>query len=69
MKRNIAAAPSADSPISMAPARTIGLSFTDYPIPASYSMGGILAWAFLVIVISILTSVLSPAAASCVRLL
>ncbi|MFZ5909003.1 MAG: ABC transporter permease [Chloroflexota bacterium] len=43
-------------PISVALARDIGLSFMDYPLPASYSPGGILAWAFLVVVISILAS-------------
>jgi putative ABC transport system permease protein len=43
-------------PISMFLAREIGLSFMDYPVPASFSIGGILAWALLVIVISIFAS-------------
>jgi putative ABC transport system permease protein len=43
-------------PISMLLAREIGLSFMDYPIAASYSMNGILIWAILVIVISIVAS-------------
>jgi len=43
-------------PISMVLAREVGLSFLDYPVPASFSMGGILAWAALVIVISIVAS-------------
>jgi putative ABC transport system permease protein len=45
-------------PISMLLAREIGLSFMDYPVPASYSAGGVLAWALLVIVISIVASFL-----------
>jgi len=45
-------------PISMLLAREIGLSFMDYPIAASFSMGGILAWALLVLVISIVASFL-----------
>ena len=45
-------------PISVLLARNIGQSFMDYPMPASYSPGGILAWAFLVIVISIIASFL-----------
>jgi putative ABC transport system permease protein len=45
-------------PISMVLARNIGLSFMDYPIPASFSLGGVLAWAALVIVISIVASFL-----------
>lgn len=43
-------------PISVLLAREIGLSFMDYPMPASYSIGGILAWAALVLVISIVAS-------------
>lgn len=43
-------------PISMFLAREIGLSFMDYPVPASFSIGGILIWAVLVIVISIFAS-------------
>lgn len=43
-------------PISMLLARAIGLSFMDYPIPASFSLNGILIWAALVIVISIVAS-------------
>jgi putative ABC transport system permease protein len=45
-------------PISMALARQIGISFMDYPIPASFSMGGVLVWALLVLVISIVASFL-----------
>lgn len=44
------------APISNALARDIGISFMDYPMPASFSMGGILVWAILVVVISILAS-------------
>jgi putative ABC transport system permease protein len=43
-------------PLSIPLARSIGLSFMNYPMPASYSIGGILAWASLVGVISILSS-------------
>jgi putative ABC transport system permease protein len=43
-------------PISMLLAREIGLSFMDYPISASFSMSGILIWAILVVVISIVAS-------------
>jgi putative ABC transport system permease protein len=43
-------------PISSSLARTVGLSFMDYPMTATTSLGGILAWALLVIVISILAS-------------
>jgi putative ABC transport system permease protein len=43
-------------PISMFLAREIGLSFMDYPVPASFSIGGILAWALLVILISVFAS-------------
>ena len=43
-------------PISSFLAREIGLSFMDYPVPASFSIGGILTWAVLVIVISIFAS-------------
>ncbi|KPL78811.1 hypothetical protein ADN00_06210 [Ornatilinea apprima] len=43
-------------PISVLLARAIGLSFMDFPMPASYSMGGIAIWAVLVVVISILAS-------------
>jgi putative ABC transport system permease protein len=46
------------APISVVLARTIGLSFMDYPIPASLSAGGILAWAVLTSVISIVASFL-----------
>jgi putative ABC transport system permease protein len=45
-------------PFSMILARAIGLSFMDYPMPASFSMSGIFLWALLVIVISILASFL-----------
>jgi len=40
----------------MALARTIGLAFMDTPMPATCSPGGILAWATLVIVISVFAS-------------
>jgi putative ABC transport system permease protein len=43
-------------PISDYLARTVGLSFMDYPMTAITSLGGILAWALLVIVISIVAS-------------
>jgi putative ABC transport system permease protein len=43
-------------PISIPLARSIGTSFMNYPMPASYSIGGILAWALLVFIISILSS-------------
>jgi putative ABC transport system permease protein len=43
-------------PLSVLLARTIGEAFMDYPMPASYSPGGILAWAGLVLVISIVAS-------------
>jgi ABC-type lipoprotein release transport system permease subunit len=43
-------------PISMVLSRQIGLSFMDYPVPASFSMGGVLTWALLVIVISTVAS-------------
>jgi len=43
-------------PISVLLARSIGLSFMDYPMRASFSLGGVLIWAALVIVISILAS-------------
>ena len=43
-------------PISIPLARTIGLSFMDYPMTASFSPEGVLIWAALVIVISIVAS-------------
>lgn len=43
-------------PITSVLAREVGLSFMDYPVPASFSIGGILTWAVLVIVISIFAS-------------
>jgi len=43
-------------PLSIPLARGIGLSFMNYPMPASYSIGGILAWALLVLIISVLSS-------------
>ncbi|MFZ5881776.1 MAG: ABC transporter permease [Chloroflexota bacterium] len=43
-------------PLSVMLAREVGLSFMDYPMPASYSPGGILAWAALVVIISIVAS-------------
>ena len=45
-------------PFSVLLAREIGLSFMDYPMAVSYSLGGILAWAVIVIVISIVASLL-----------
>jgi ABC-type lipoprotein release transport system permease subunit len=39
-------------------ARNVGLSFLDYPLPATYSLGGIFAWAGLVVVISSVASFL-----------
>ena len=45
-------------PISIVLARNIGISFMNYPMPATYSPGGIFAWAALVIVISIIASFL-----------
>ena len=45
-------------PISIVLARNVGISFMDYPMPATYSTGGIFAWAVLVIVISIVASFL-----------
>ncbi len=43
-------------PISSSLARTIGLSFMDYPMTATTSPGGIITWAAIVIVISIFAS-------------
>ncbi len=43
-------------PISFFLARTIGLSFMDYPMAATFSPSGIFLWALLVVVISILAS-------------
>lgn len=43
-------------PLGAMLSRSIGLAFMDYPLPASISPGGILAWAILVIVISVLAS-------------
>ncbi|MCG2787569.1 MAG: ABC transporter permease [Anaerolineae bacterium] len=43
-------------PLSVLLARNIGEAFMDYPMSASYSPGGILAWAALVLVISIVAS-------------
>lgn len=43
-------------PISNFLARTVGLSFMDYPMTATTSPGGILTWAAIVIVISIAAS-------------
>lgn len=45
-------------PISTILTRIIGLSFLDYPMQSSYAIGGIGAWAALVIVISIIASFL-----------
>jgi putative ABC transport system permease protein len=43
-------------PLSVLLARNIGEAFMDYPMPASVSTGGILAWAALVLVISVIAS-------------
>ncbi|MBI5950838.1 MAG: FtsX-like permease family protein [Chloroflexi bacterium] len=43
-------------PISALLARNIGTAFMDYPMPATTSPGGILTWAVLVIVISVVAS-------------
>jgi putative ABC transport system permease protein len=43
-------------PISMMLAREIGLSFMDYPISASFSFEGVIIWAGIVVVISIISS-------------
>lgn len=43
-------------PLSILLARNIGEAFMDYPMPASVSTAGILAWAALVLVISIAAS-------------
>jgi putative ABC transport system permease protein len=43
-------------PISVGLARSVGLSFMDYPVPASFSPGGVLAWLALVVVISVVAS-------------
>jgi putative ABC transport system permease protein len=43
-------------PISIFLARTIGNAFMDYPMPATTSPGGILIWAVMVIVISVIAS-------------
>ena len=45
-------------PISSFLARAVGLSFMDYPMTATTSPGGILAWALIVIVISVGASLL-----------
>jgi len=47
-------------PISSSLTRIVGLSFMDYPMAATTSLGGILTWAALVIVISV-TASLFPA--------
>ncbi|CAG0995511.1 Macrolide export ATP-binding/permease protein MacB [Anaerolineales bacterium] len=46
------------APISIVMARSVGISFMSYPMSATYSAGGILAWAALVIIISIVASFL-----------
>jgi putative ABC transport system permease protein len=43
-------------PISALLVRNIGEAFMDYPMPATTSLGGIVTWAILVIVISIVAS-------------
>ena len=53
-------------PLSVLLARTIGMSFMDYPMPASISFTGILGWAAMVVVISVIASFLP--ALSAVRL-
>jgi putative ABC transport system permease protein len=45
-------------PLSSSLARAIGLSFMDYPITATTSLGGISAWALIVIIISVIASLL-----------
>lgn len=45
-------------PLSVLLARNIGVAFMDYPMPATTSPVGILVWAALVVVISILASLL-----------
>ncbi len=45
-------------PISSFLARAVGLSFMDYPMTATTSLGGIFAWALIVIVISVEASLL-----------
>jgi putative ABC transport system permease protein len=45
-------------PISSSLARTIGLSFMDYPMTATVSPGGIFVWALIVIIISVTASLL-----------
>ncbi len=47
-------------PMSSYLARTVGLAFMDYPMTATTSLGGILIWATLVIIISV-TASLFPA--------
>ncbi len=44
-------------PLGALLARSIGLSFMDYPLPAVVAPGGIAVWAALVIIISIVASV------------
>lgn len=43
-------------PISILLVRNIGQAFMDYPMPATYTAGGVLAWAGLVLIISIVAS-------------
>ena len=43
-------------PISSYLARTIGLSFMDYPMTATTSLGGIFTWALIILTISIVAS-------------
>jgi putative ABC transport system permease protein len=43
-------------PISSYLARTVGLSFMDYPMTATTSLGGIFTWALIIIVISMVAS-------------
>ena len=45
-------------PISVVLARSVGLSFMDYPMPVAFSLGGVLAWAMLVVLISFIASML-----------
>jgi putative ABC transport system permease protein len=45
-------------PFSIGLTRSIGLSFLGYPMMVSYSLGGILLWALMVVLISIVASFL-----------
>ena len=43
-------------PLSALLARSIGESFMSYAMPASYSTGGVIAWAALVVIIAVIAS-------------